>query len=92
MKQFSALATSAFLLLTAATIPASATTITYNVFLSGSQEVLANVSTATGTATVTVDDVLNTVAVSMSWTGLTGGTQAQHTSIAALRPMPTGRW
>jgi hypothetical protein len=52
---------------------ARAATIVYDVVLSGSQSVPTNVTTATGTATVTVDDVLDTVAVSLSFTGLTGG-------------------
>ena len=45
----------------------------YNITLSGSESVPVNITTATGTATVTVDDVLDTVAVNMSFTGLTGG-------------------
>ena len=60
------------LLVTGAT-PAAGAIITYNVVLSGSQAVLPNASTATGSATVIVDDVLNTVSVSLSFSGLTGG-------------------
>jgi CHRD domain len=52
---------------------AQAATIVYDVVLSGAESVPANVTSATGTATVTVDDVLDTVAVSLSFTGLTGG-------------------
>jgi len=52
---------------------ADAMTIVYNVTLSGTESVPANASTATGSATVTVDDVANTVGVVMSFTGLTGG-------------------
>ena len=52
---------------------AQASIIVYNVTLSGSQSVPVNITTATGTATVTVDDVLDTVAVNLSFTGLTGG-------------------
>jgi hypothetical protein len=58
----------------AVSVPASANIITYNVILSGLQSVPANVTTtAFGSATVTVDDVLNSVFVSLSFTGLTGG-------------------
>jgi len=52
---------------------AHATIITYNVTLNGSESVPVNVTTAFGSATVTVDDSLDTVSVSMSFTGLTGG-------------------
>lgn len=45
--------------------------ITFNVTLNGSQEVPPNGSTATGSATVTVDDVLNSVMVSLVYSGLT---------------------
>jgi hypothetical protein len=53
--------------------PAEATIITYTVTLSGTESVPANASTAFGSATVTVDDVLDTVGVVLSFTGLTGG-------------------
>jgi hypothetical protein len=52
---------------------AQATVITYNIFFSGTQSVPVNITTASGSATVTVDDVLDTVSVTMSFTGLTGG-------------------
>ena len=52
---------------------AHATIITYNVTLNGSESVPVNVTTAFGSATVTVDDSLDTVNVVMSFTGLTGG-------------------
>jgi CHRD domain/PEP-CTERM motif len=51
----------------------NATTITYNILFSGLQSVPANGSTATGNATVTVNDTLDTVAVTLSFAGLTGG-------------------
>ena len=53
--------------------PAKAGLITYNILLTGDQSVLPNVTTASGTATVTVDDVADTVFVSLTFTGLTGG-------------------
>jgi hypothetical protein len=52
---------------------AQALTVVYNVTLSGTESVPANGSTAFGSATVTVDDVADTVGVVMSFTGLTGG-------------------
>lgn len=52
---------------------ADAMTVVYNVTLAGSDSVPAHVSTAFGSATVTVDDVAATVGVVMSFTGLTGG-------------------
>ena len=48
-------------------------TILYNVTLSGTESVPANASTAFGSATVTVDDVANTVGVILSFSGLNGG-------------------
>ncbi len=53
--------------------PAQATIITYDVILSGTESVPANGSTASGSAIVTVDDVLNTVGIILSFSGLTGG-------------------
>ncbi len=50
-----------------------AAVIIYNILLGGNQSVPANASTASGSATVTVDDVANTVGVSLTFTGLTGG-------------------
>ncbi len=55
------------------TSSAQANVITYDVTLSGAESVPVNVTTATGSAMVTVDDVLDTVAVNLSFTGLTGG-------------------
>jgi hypothetical protein len=54
-------------------IPANAVTTVYNVTLSGLQSVPVNVTTAFGSATVTVDDVADTVSVVLSFAGLTGG-------------------
>jgi CHRD domain-containing protein/PEP-CTERM motif-containing protein len=72
MKRIFAIAASSFALLLGSA-PASAMTFVYNVALSGLQSVPANASTAFGSATVTVDDVLDTVSVAMSSPGLTGG-------------------
>ncbi len=61
------------LFLALVTSSANATILTYNVSLTGSQSVPMNVTSATGSATVIVDDVLDTVSVDMSFTGLIGG-------------------
>lgn len=61
------------MLLVTTSIPAAGAIITYNVVLSGAQSVPANVTTAFGNATVTVDDVLNSVSVVLNFSGLTGG-------------------
>jgi hypothetical protein len=63
----------AVLFLALFTFSVQASTITYNVVLSGTESVPVNVTTASGAATVTVDDVLDTVAVTLNFTGLTGG-------------------
>src|SRR5882724_4826682 len=52
---------------------AEAAIVSFNVALSGLQAVPGNASTGFGSATVTVDDILDTVFVSMSFSGLTGG-------------------
>ena len=72
MKRLSAIAAGSLALFLVST-PAAAVTIVYNVALSGLQSVPVNVTTAFGSATVTVDDVANTVGVVLSWTGLIGG-------------------
>jgi hypothetical protein len=64
--------------LAAATLPAHATISIYSVVLTGPSEAPANASPGTGTATVTLDDVLNTLSLSVSFAGLTGNTTASH--------------
>lgn len=59
--------------LSLSTSAAQATILTYNILLSGDQSVPVNVTTASGSATVIVDDVLDSVFVNLSFTGLTGG-------------------
>jgi hypothetical protein len=71
IQKYAVLGTALFLALF--TSSAQAAIITYNVVLSGAESVPVNVTTASGTATVTVNDVLDTVTVTMSYTGLTGG-------------------
>jgi hypothetical protein len=50
-----------------------AATITYVTTLTGANEVPPNASTATGTAQVVLDTVAQTLAVNVSFSGLTGG-------------------
>ena len=62
----------------AAAAPAHAATTTFTAVLDGAAEVPANLSGATGSGTVTFDDVLNSIAVSMSFTGLSAPASASH--------------
>jgi CHRD domain len=55
-----------------------ATTITYTANLTGPGESPPNTSPGTGVATVTTDDVLNTLFVDVSFSGLVAGTTASH--------------
>lgn len=66
--------------------PAGAATITYNVMLDGAQE--GNNSTATGTATVIVDDVANTVEVqNLVYSGLTTPLTNAHIHCCSQPPV-----
>jgi hypothetical protein len=61
--------------------PAQATTITYGAFMTGAAEFPPNASTGTGVALVTIDDVLNSMRVQVTFADLvtTGtGTTASH--------------
>lgn len=71
-------------------VPAFASIISYNVLLSGTQSVPGNLSTAFGNATVTVDDVANTVSVILSFTGLTGGNASAAHIHCCVAPIATG--
>jgi CHRD domain/PEP-CTERM motif len=73
MKPISMIALTALVILLAASTPATAGLITFDVVLSGAEAVPANASTAFGSATVTVDDILDSVSVVLSFSGLTGG-------------------
>jgi CHRD domain/PEP-CTERM motif len=57
---------------------AHAGVITYEAFLSGPNEAPPNASPGIGEAIVTVDDVLNTMEVNVSFSGLLGTTTASH--------------
>jgi hypothetical protein len=57
----------------AASVPANASTFTFQATLVGTDEVPANASTATGFITAILDDSADTLAVSETFSGLTGG-------------------
>jgi len=57
---------------------AQATPILFTATLTGSQEVPPNASTAMGFGSVLLDDVLLTITVNESWTGLTAPATASH--------------
>jgi hypothetical protein len=59
-------------------LPAQAALITFTATLDASQQVPPNTSTATGTGSVVLDDVADTMTVNMSWQGLTGPALAAH--------------
>ena len=61
--------------------------ILYNVILNGPSESPANASPGTGTATVNFDTVLHTMAISLSFSGLTGTTTASHIHAATALPL-----
>lgn len=75
-------AAAAFLLAGAA----QATITVYTANLSGPNESPPNVSPGTGNAIVTIDDVLNTMRVQVSFFGLTTGTTASHIHAATAAP------
>jgi CHRD domain len=60
-----------------AAVPASAATFVFTTSLSSAGEPVAT-STATGSATVTFDDVAGTVGVNLSWNGLLGSGPFGH--------------
>src|SRR3954467_14605287 len=82
MKTF--LSTTAALLLLG--VAAHAATITFIANLNGPSESPANSSPGTGFGTVTVDDVANTMLVSVQFSGLVSPTTASH--IHCCTPAP----
>jgi len=72
----------AALIVLALSAPAGATTFVANVSLDGAQAGTA--SPGTGSATLTLDDVANTLNVSITFTGLTGTTTDAHIHCCAL--------
>lgn len=59
-------------------VHAQAAPILFTATLTGANESPANVSAGTGTASVTIDDVLHTMDVVVTFMGLTSGTTASH--------------
>lgn len=66
---------------------AHATIITYQASLSGLNEAVPNASPGTGTATITLDDVLNTLHYQISFSGLIGNTTASHLHCCTATPL-----
>src|SRR6266566_2755514 len=65
---------------------ARATIFNYQAILDGPSESPPNSSPATGFATVNYDSTLHTLALNMSWSGLTGPTTASHIHAATTSP------
>ena len=81
---FTALCSTLLLMFAAAT---EATIITYTAALSGLNEAPANASPGTGFAVVTLDDVLNTMRVQVSFADLLGTTTASHIHCCTTIPL-----
>jgi hypothetical protein len=88
--QTCALLGTAVLCLSLAPSGAQASVITYNVTLDGSQAVPVNATSAFGSATVTVDDVADSVSVVLSFTGLIGGNASAAHIHCCVAPTANG--
>lgn len=64
--------------LVASAAPAFAVPITFTAVLSGAAEAPSNASPGTGTASVTIDAILHTLQVQVSFSGLVAGSTASH--------------
>jgi CHRD domain/PEP-CTERM motif len=69
---------------------AQAAPIAFNATLVGSLEFPSNASLGTGFATVTLDPTLNTMQVSVIFSGLSGTTTASHIHCCLASPLLTG--
>ena len=69
-----------------ATTASWAVPMTYHVDMSGPNESPPNASPGTGSATIVVDGVANTLAINMGFTGLTAGTTASHIHCCTASP------
>jgi hypothetical protein len=76
----------AALALVASASMAQAAVIVYDINLSGPAESPPNTSLGTGVGTVTIDDIMKTMAIDMTFSGLTGTTTMAH--IHAATPVP----
>lgn len=74
------------LLLTAAAAPSQASVMTYVASLSGAKEVPPNDSPGMGTASVQIDDVANTMTVTIDFAGLAGTSTAAHIHCCTAAP------
>jgi hypothetical protein len=83
-----AIAVATWFVLSASAIYADSITFTAN--LTGSLEVPATGSSGTGSATVTIDTVLNTMQVNVAFSGLSSGTTASHIHCCLASPFLTG--
>lgn len=63
---------------------AGAAILLYGASLTGSQEVPGNASAGTGSGTVSLDDVANTITVNENWTNLAGNASASHIHTGAV--------
>ncbi len=61
--------------------------ITFEAFLNGASEVPSNPSPGVGFALVSIDSVAHTLAVSATFSGLTGTTTASHIHCCTLTPL-----
>jgi hypothetical protein len=79
----------AMIALAAAAMPASALTVVYQALLTGPSESPANGSAGLGVGLVTIDDVLNTMRVQVTFAGLTGLVTASHIHCCTVAPSTT---
>ena len=66
---------------------AQATVTNYTTTLSGLKEVTPNTSPGTGTAAIVIDDVANTMALNVSFSGLAGTTTGAHLHCCTAQPL-----
>lgn len=67
-----------------AAVPAGAQITVFTAVLNGTSEVPPNASTASGSGTATLDQLLNTLLVSENWTGLTSNSTGAHIHCCSL--------
>jgi len=73
-------------LMTGSLLSAQAAIFNYSVTLDGPSESPANASPGTGSGTVSYDSTLHTLALSVTFSGLTGTTTASHIHAATVNP------
>ena len=81
-----AISMSTFVLLLGA-VPAQAALVTFTTTMSGPAEATPNDSPGTGQATVTVDDLANTILIDFSFSGLRGLTTMAHIHCCTAAPL-----